>query len=814
MKRNHRRAAAILCIAAAVAAVNVGGLRAFGGPDGWEQASAAGSGAAEAGEAASAEASASQAGEAEAAAAGTDEAGAEAEAEAAEAGVDGSDAAAAPGSPEPAQPEASGRPKAVYPVSATTKAAENERYILYGDPKSGNIRIVSKASGAEWLGTPQADRTTTPSNKKFMDSPVQINYTEGSETTSTYPLKEKGAKIALKPQKDGLRADFDLPSLKLRLSVVYTLTEDGLTASIPDDSIVEGGSARLVSVELLPFFNAARGSDEGAILIPDGSGALIAFKEKHAPYYAGYSEPIYGPDLTFKTQSHDVVEEEWLHRQSNRERIALPVFGIYRNGVGSLGIVAEGEFAASINATPSGIRNIPFYRSGAEFVYRNDDVIFVGSTGRVPLFQAKRIEGDRSIAFKLLEGEEAGYPGMARAYRDYLIREKGVQPIRRDAAPFSLKLFGGILRDEVIGDSFVAMTSFDEAQAILDALAERGVRGIDATLSGWSAGGRYGDQPRHFPASGPLGGGDGLKRLTEHAAAGGSRIYLEAHYAQVSARSDGLRKSDAVRGLNRDRQPLYEYFLASGWNDARRKFYMTKPQAAYDRYLKPELAKYAAAGAAGAAFAGIGESLYSDQAPDRYLSRGAAASVWRQMLEDSRSELGAASVSYGFAYTLGAVDRIEGAPMDSSHFLFADETVPFYQMALHGLIPYTAPPTNLRDDAAAERLRMLEYGAIPSYELTFKPTSALQRTDEDRLFSSGYEDWLDEAAQEYKDYAAIASRTMGEAIVDHEKLSRYVYRTTYEGGTQVWVNYGSEPAAQDGVAVPPMDYVVTEGASR
>ena len=57
---------------------------------------------------------------------------------------------------------------------------------------------------------------------------------------------------------------------------------------------------------------------------------------------------------------------------------------------------------------------------------------------------------------------------------------------------------------------------------------------------------------------------------------------------------------------------------------------------------------------------------------------------------------------------LGHVNRIDNAPLDSSHFIFLDETIPFYQIVMHGLIPYTARAANLRDDSAAEMLRMLD----------------------------------------------------------------------------------------------------------
>ena len=168
-------------------------------------------------------------------------------------------------------------------------------------------------------------------------------------------------------------------------------------------------------------------------------------------------------------------------------------------------------------------------------------------------------------------------------------------------------------------------------------------------------------------------------------------------------------------------------------------------------------------------------------------------------------------MEYGFAYTFGSVDRIDNAPLDSSHFVYTDRTVPFYQIALHGLVPYTSKPVNLRDDERIEHLRAVEYGALPSYELTWEPTSKLKRTIETRLFSSSFQYWLGDLAEQYNEFAAIFELTGNQPIENHEQISESVYRTTYANGTQVIVNYGGEAVAVDGLMVNGLDYAVRGG---
>jgi hypothetical protein len=701
----------------------------------------------------------------------------------------------------------------LYPVSATKKFAENSRLELYLDPKTANIRLVNKQSGKEWLGAPQVSRRTLPNNKKFMDSPVHVEYTEGADITQTYTLKtDLKTKLKVTEIDQGARAEFELTAVKISFAVEYRLREDGVEVTVPYDSIKEAGTARLTSLEVLPFFNAGSETDKGAILVPDGSGALMVFRKDHPKYFSGYSEPVYGPDAAFKTEQYTEIYPVFRKSKAPKEYIAMPVFGDYRNGTGFLGIITKGDKDALINGTPAGIRNIPYYRTAAEFVYRKMDVIFIGTSGQIPLFQSKKIEGDRQVRYVMLEDEEADYVGMAKAYRSYLVNEKGVKPVKQEGTPLNVQLLGGVLRDEIIGTTFIEMTTFEQARSIIDAYAEKGVKNLEITFTGWSKDGLYGNQPDHFPVETHLGGAKDLKELVGYAKEKGVSIYLQANYVRPFNSSDGYtKKKDAVRGIDREVMDSYNTWVSDNWINRRELFHLMKPERVLDNRIKKELDDFADLGVTGVSLQYMGNTIYSDLDPKSPATREQTAGAWVEALDSLKEKVGKTAVDYGFAYTLGHVDRIDNAPMDSSHFVYTDQTVPFYQIVLHGLVPYVAKPTNLRDDSETEFLRAVEYGALPSYELTYEPPSKLQRTMEDRLFSSDYSYWLDPSTEEYRKFAELHEKTAGQEIVNHERLSAQVYRTTYANGTQVVVNYGAEAATVDGLTVSALDYAVTGG---
>lgn len=697
------------------------------------------------------------------------------------------------------------------PVTAVTKVSENDKYELFVDEKTGNVRVVEKATQQQWLGSPQVPKTTMPNNKKFMDSPAHVKYTMGADTTSTYTLKEKENKFKIEKTDYGAKVTFQLKE-QISFALEYRLTNDGLEVTIPNDSIKEEGQARLLSIEPLPFWNAASGDEQGALFVPDGSGALINYKKEHAQFFAGYSETIYGDDDAYVAASHTDIEADWEKALPFKEKIALPVFGNYRNGIGSLGIVTQGQYDAKINATPSGIRAIPMYRTSAEFVYRKQDVIFIGTSGQIPFFQGERIAGDRKLRFVTLEGQEANYVGLAKAYRNYLTTEQNVQPVEQTGYPLRIKLFGGLIRDDILGSSFIKMTTFEQAKTIIDAYASKGMTNLELTFEGWSEDGMYGDQPDHFPVEKSLGGSKDLKELAAYAKQKGVKLYLEANYARAYSDSDGMSKSkDAIRGMDKQVKEDPNYFISERWNKDYEMFYLMKPERVVNKHVMKELDNYADLGIDGVQLSYWGDNLYSDLDPRTMTQREQTANTWVSAIDAIRGKVGSTGVDYGFAYTLGHVNRIDNVPLDSSHFTFMDETVPFYQIAVHGLVPYAASPTNLRDDAQVENLRALEYGALPSLELTYEKTSKLQRTMETRLLSSQYTSWIENAASEYTASASYYESIAGKAITNHEKLSSNVFRTTYDGGTQIIVNYGDADAIVDGVSVPALGYTVRNG---
>jgi len=694
-----------------------------------------------------------------------------------------------------------------------TKMAENDRLELYVDETTGNVRVVDKRTKQEWHGAPPMDKRTPPNNIKFVQAPLHIKYTTGTELSQTYSLQDAENTTTVEAMEGGARATFTFANHGITLSVEYRLTGQGLTVRIPFESILEQGPSRLVSAEVLPFFHAGSPWQQGAVFVPDGSGALMRIKAQRAQNFNVYSEFIYGSDPVFLKHSHTQLLPSWRQTTFSKEQIALPVYGIYADGSGFLGVVSQGDHDAKINATPAGIRNIQLYRASAEFIYRNDDIIFIGDNpSEIPLYQGRMIGGDRMLEIILLQGEDANYVGMAKAYREYLIERQGLERIVEAELPLQIRIFVGVLRYEVLGETFISMTTFEQVKSIIDAYKARGINNLEITIEGWSKGGVYGTQPQHFPVESALGGQKGLKELANYASSQGVRLYLKANYVRPFEEEGDFRKNrDAVYGIKKEPQQSYDYWLDTRWNDPDKLFYLLKPERVYNNHISKEMKRYGELGISGVHLQYMGDTLYSDQDPKHPSTREQTKQVWVRALDDFRAATGRTAVDYGNAYVLGHVDRIDDIPIDSSHFTYLDESVPFYQIVLHGYVPYTAEPTNLEDDPRVEFLRKLEYGALPSYELTYEPTSNLQRTMKTDLFSSEFANWLEPSIEEYFRIADLHAKIYDQEMVNHEILSKWVNRTTYANGISVMVNYHNKPQTVDGYTIEAYGYLVLEG---
>ncbi len=673
------------------------------------------------------------------------------------------------------------------PLPGYEVVGQSDALRLYFDRETSAIAVEERRSGRIWRSSPADLDENAALNKVWrrrIASPILVSYVgpERRQVKVVDSLKAGVERTAV-PVAGGVQVGYRFPREGFALSVIYTVVDDALHVLIPDEDVRKEGENGLVSVQVLAFLGAAHDGEAGYLFFPDGSGALVRYTTPHPPEVQEISRVLYGPDAL-----SDEAETTF------RQPVALPVFGAVVDEGAFLGVITQGDFDAKISVARSGKR-VNYNHVGVEFLYRRQGLFSLSGGRPVQVYEPERIGGDRQVRYYFLSGEAANYVGMAARYREFLLRERGAQ--RVTAAPLlHLELFMGVERKTWFFRDLIAMTSLGEAQAILADLAEAGVTRLDVTLRGWNRGGDMARYPRRLPVEARLGGVRALRALVEEAQGRGARVLLFDDYERILPTGRGaLPQIDAVRATSG--------LPVSGPSGG----YVLNAQVALRKFAARDVPRMAAWGVGGLDLNDWAALAIPDSNTRYPLSREGFAATWMQIAALVREQMGAVAMRGGNGYAVLYADLLSGVPLDSTHYDLVDETVPFYQIVTHGLAAYCGPAHNLLGDGQRMFLRQIEYGAVPYFILTRANSALLYRTPANWLSSSEYAFWRDEVIRQYRAMTRLA-HVSDQFIVGHARLAEGVYRTTFEDGTQVVVNYGPAEQTVDGVTVSGRDFVV------
>ncbi len=706
-------------------------------------------------------------------------------------------------------------------LSGYTRVAERGSLVLLANLSDCGIALVDTADGTLWFSNPP-DRESDPLamgvRKMQLSSRLVVTYASGGTQTfltNDFVSSVKPENFTATRVENGIRFDFDFgrSAEQFRIPVEFTLGAGFLSARIIASEIEEYGSSRILTITLLPFFGAGGQRDEGYILVPDGSGALIRFNNgRYAA--APYQEYVYGRDPVLSV----------VYNRTVRQRIHLPVFGVKKGAQAFLAVITAGEYLARIEASVSGSGS--GYNSAAcSFRYRESDNVILAEADWSAKDVTLLAEGHSAVdAFEVryypLAQAEADWPGMASRYRRFLQEEAGVHaegPIL--GVPLQVDLYGAIKKDRsILGIPLTVvqvLTTFREAAGILARLRESGVDDIVVSYHGWTRGGEHDRVPAALLPERRLGGVRGFQDFLRSAREAGVEVYPDADLLEVYRSGNGyFRSFVAARTVMRAPAAQFEFRLSTyAKNTVKPFWYLLSPLRLAGAAGRFATSFRAFSDATGPSVGLLGMMVYSDFKRRRVVDRQSAGAVWTDALASIRRDAGPILVRDANAYALPFARRVSDAPLYSSRFDVADEEIPFYPMVLHGLIPYAGPAINLASDMHDAVLRTVEYGAGPAFTWAAAEASYLKETDFDNLFSAPYEPWLEEAGRLSRRMSDELRGAASAPMVSHERLAEGVYETVYAEGTRVVVNYNRDARTIRGVSVPGKDWVVLPGGA-
>lgn len=582
----------------------------------------------------------------------------------------------------------------------------------------------------------------------------------------------------------------------------YRLDGDSLVVNVPASRIQESKGYQIRSLELLNFFGAAGTDEQGYMLVPDGSGSLIhlnngKFREEV------YVQRVYGDDENNNSRRRGQVAES----------ARLPVFGMKSGDNALFAVIEKGDGVASIQADVSGRQNA-YNRVFASFQLRGEDWldIYKGNTvDSVKLLTDSRYTGELQVRYSFLSGDDADYSGMAKRYRQYLEARSVLKPLKLAAdadMPFYLDVLGAVdKRKSFLGIPYkgiVPMTTFEQAGQIADRLEDRGVVNLQMRYLGWFNGGLNHKVPVRVKLDGELGTKSELAGLADRLQAMGGKLFPDIAFQHVLRESQSFHPaSDAARFVTREQaklSPIDRGFNAM--NNDRGSYYLLSP-AKLPYFVDRFIDSYRSYGLDAVSLRDLGDLLNADFRVNRVIFRETAEEIVAEQLGKLKERYPNLILTGGNAYALRYADQLVNVPMASSRFNITDQTIPFYEMVLHGYKHYAGSPINMDDEQDLEEhlLRSIEYGAAPHFLWSYESSSKLKFTPYDAMFSTRYSDWLDPAVDLYKRVNEALAPLQSVAISRHLQHAPGVIEVRYDNGTSIYVNYTDQPVAIHGVTI-------------
>jgi hypothetical protein len=680
-------------------------------------------------------------------------------------------------------------------MSEDELVARNANFELYINTNRLILKLKDLSNGYVWSSAPKEESmgSLNAEWQKIATSLVVIEYFNTSGSITRAPLNyNSGNKPEITRTDNGFSVQVDYPNADISLTVDVELKEYGINISIPDSGIIQSGKNILHKLYVMPFLGAVRGDDvPGYVLIPDGSGALIRFS-KPRTYISTFSERVYGTDLGMTRLSSQVSTAS----QTDKMRLGMPVFGIAHGSRQNafLAVAESGDEYMNILVSPAG-STIDFTWSCANFVYRDQYIQPTSKTGGgFTVMQPHTNPVNVSMDYIFLSGEDADYVGMAKAYRARLqamgILKKSVVP----DTPIRLKLEALMAEPArgIIGNRLVTMTRLSDIETWIDELAGLGVTDISLVLWGSEKGGVSGHKLDSVKLESKVGTLKQLKALQEKLSSMGCELIFrkEIHggYEGQMDRSQLAHHIDGGVISKTDRsKPMFDTVYYQNIN----KMENILNQFAKNKNIIDNLA-----------LSGVATNLFSDFRRNNKVYRNEAKDRIVELLAKASNDLNTLALYDPNVYALKYADAVYDVPMQHSQFAFETDTVPFVQIVMSGSIEYYAPHLNFGTNNIDDVLKLIDYGAYPSYVLTEEYSSELAATNLNYIYSSQYSNWKDRIANTYKYINDILSKVKGKAIEKRTIPEDGIVIVEYEDGTEIVVNYTNNTWEYETIEVP------------
>jgi len=615
-------------------------------------------------------------------------------------------------------------------------------------------------------------------------------------------------------------------------AVEFKLTKNGLQTTILADSMVDysnassrkeikftvGGELKsisdinkkyeLLNITVLPQMtttispvNDPVNGDEGYILVPDGSGAIINFGNgKYELGYEGVNKIYYGTDNAFATKA----------QPEDTKDLMLGMFGYVCTTAGKergvIGVIEKGGSQNTLLANTDQFKNYTYFKL---CVRRNQEVKIGKGSGARPFYKlAKNLADiDAQYLYMFLSKDELDYSSIANKYQNYLIeRDYGegttVNSVEKDTTRntvVDLNFIGSFEKYALfLGFKYKtpdSLTTFEQAEEIITELTETGVdvggtktkiNDYSVTYTSWTNEELEYDLGGKIKVSSILGGLSSMEDFVSFLNSNGKSLYLETKITSTKDYdySFGKLKYNA-RNVANEVATVYDYD-PSTLRQSKKLSATNYINPIYfiniTNYVVSQMEKINKKTDADVAYYlnDLGNKTtnsyksYEEVYGQKTIEYQVAS---LKALKDTGAKV---KIEAPYDYAFKYIDEATNIPMTSTLAPIYDETIPFYQLVISGLFDYTTEDINGTSNNSAEWFysKAVETGSNLSFVISAENPSILLDTDYTYYYQSYYQNWKETIVTFASKIDAIGIHK-GQ-LVNHQSIGKNVSFVQYK----------------------------------
>ncbi len=661
---------------------------------------------------------------------------------------------------------------------------------LFVHRKSGRF-FYEDSVGQRWYSNPDmADMDSGAGGVYRMElqSLLMIQYYEieskqyKKANTETSCVRSGGS-ATVTDIKNGFEVLYDFAVLGFKIPVKIVLDENGFSASIDCTKIVESKpeKTRLYCVSLLPYFGAGAPDERGYIMVADGSGSVMNFNNG-AYSKLGYSSHIYGRDIS----------KYLVAKPAAAYNITMPVFGIKKENSAITGIITDGAAQCTVWCYPN--RSITSYANVyTAFDLRETDIVVLSEDSNAVSQSTLYQKGDISlkkiaVSYRSTVGEDADYNGMAKVYKDYLVERDSLKVGAHNMGKVALDFYGSVKKKKsLIGFPVTVnatISKIDDIKKVTDDLSKDGVENLSVTLREWSREQLAGKIDYSMKPVSAIGSKGDVKSLLSAVKENGGTLNLAVNITSFSKSGKGYNMwTSTAKSLSNAPIYDYKYYVSNSYKNK---------SAGRTSYLKPSVIEKVTNQLVKKTDIYDGVNLSVGDTSTRLYSDFNKKAICN--LEQTKEYvLGAAKTLKSFAadnpadYMIKYTTLAQRIPYESTGNDIFDYDIPFVQLVLSGITPYTGEPVNLSANMKSAVLESAANGSCLQFDLITEKAYSIVGTSFDNLYNAEANVLYDDIVKYSKHFAKLNTLLSDGVMAQYQRDGDVSY-TRYSNGTVITVD--------------------------